>query len=145
MTTFDPPIKLNAMKTMLTVLSLMLCLSVYAQDNVYRFQATNMKLNVKGEPIETSTSEPTVITVNLAEKTLMIETTSSEVTDLMKGQMSRPITNQMGDIGPQYSLEVDNNIFAHFYLDGRQMIMLTRNDIHPLEWGMMFKEVEQVD
>jgi len=41
----------------------------------------------------------------------------------------------MGSIGPQYSLKLDEFIFAHFYMD-MQMINFTRNNIHSLEWGI---------
>lgn len=133
------------MRTMLTILSLMLTFTVFAQDDIYKFQSSQLELKKKGEPINTTTAEPTTITVNLAENTLTIETTSPDVTDLMKGQMVRKIESRRGDIGPQYSLSIETNTFVHFYLNGQNMIIFTRNDVHPLEWGMMFKEVEQVD
>ena len=53
------------------------------------------------------------------------------------------IDKQMGAIGPQYSLQLDEFIFAHFYMD-MQMIIFTRNDIHPLEWGIQFLQIEKV-
>jgi hypothetical protein len=49
----------------------------------------------------------------------------------------------MGSIGPQYSLKLDEFIFAHFYMD-MQMINFTRNDIHPQEWGIQFLEIQKV-
>jgi len=123
---------------------LVLCtLSLQAQDEVYRFEATKVNINSKGERIQTSTSKPSVITVNLKDNVLTLETTSSEITDLMRGQMSRKIEKQLGEISSQYSLLLEGNIFAHFYLD-KLMIIFTRNDVHPLEWGIQFMEIQKL-
>ena len=62
---------------------------------------------------------------------------------LFRNQMTQPITATMGEMGEEFSLTIDKNIFAHFYLDDRKMIMFTRNDIHPLKWGLMLKEVKE--
>lgn len=122
-----------------------LCMfAVSAQNNIYRFEATKVNLNNKGEKIQTSTAKPSVITVNLADQTVTVETTSSEITELLRGQMGRKIEKQLGDISNQYSFLLEGNIFAHFYLD-RLMIIFTRNDVHPLEWGIQFMEIQKVE
>lgn len=128
------------------ILTLAICtLSLGAQNSVYTFEATKVNINYKGEKTETSTGKPSVITVNLADNVLTLESTSSEITDLMKGQMSRKIEKQLGDASTtQYSLLIEGNIFVHFYMD-KLMIIFTRNDIHPLEWGIQFKEIRKIE
>lgn len=128
----------------MTLLLGLFVFAVSAQNNIYRFEATKVNLNNKGEKIQTSTTKPSVITVNLADQTVTVETTSPEITELLRGQMGRKIEKQLGDISNQYSFLLEGNIFAHFYLD-RLMIIFTRNDVHPLEWGIQFMEIQKVE
>lgn len=93
--------------------------------------------------METSTVEPAKITVDLGAGTVTVETGNTDIRELFKEKMVFNIDRQMGDIGPQYSLQLDQFIFAHFYLN-MGMIIFTRNDIHPLEWGVQFKEVQKL-
>ena len=130
------------MKAIATIFIALFSLTVCAQDNVYRFQATKVNMNKQGEKIQTSTVEPTLITVDLASETVTLETTSPEIRELLRDQMTLHIDRKMGEIGPQYSLQLDEFIFAHFYID-MGMIMFTRNDIHPREWGIQFVEVKK--
>lgn len=132
------------MKAAMTLLLGLFVFAVSAQNNIYRFEATKVNLNNKGEKIQTSTTKPSVITVNLADQTVTVETTSPEITELLRGQMGRKIEKQLGDISNQYSFLLEGNIFAHFYLD-RLMIIFTRNDVHPLEWGIQFMEIQKVE
>jgi phage-related protein len=131
------------MKAIATVLLLFFTLTLSAQENVYRFQATKVNINKKGERIQTSTVDPTQIIVDLAAGTLTLETSNAEIRELLQEQLVMHIDRQMGEIGPEYSLQLDQFIFAHFYLN-MGMIMFTRNDIHPLEWGIQFTEVTKL-
>ena len=131
------------MKGIITLVLTLFVLTLHAQDNIHVFKTSKLNVNLKGEKIETSTAEPTVITIDLAGETLTIESSSTEVHELLKEKMTLHIDKQMGAIGPQYSLQLDEFTFAHFYMN-MQMIIFTRNDIHPLEWGGQFLEVEKV-
>lgn len=131
------------MKAIATVLLSLFALTLSAQDNVHVFKSSKLNINIKGEKIETSTAEPSIITVDLASNTLTVETSSTEIRELLKEKMVLNIDKQLGAIGPQYSLKLDEFIFAHFYMD-MQMIIFTRNDIYPLEWGIQFLEIQKV-
>lgn len=131
------------MKTIATILLALFALTLSAQDNVHVFKSSKLNINIKGEKIETSTAEPSIITVDLASNTLTVETSSTEIRELLKEKMVLNIDKQLGAIGPQYSLKLDEFTFAHFYMD-MQMIIFTRNDIHPLEWGIQFLEIQKV-
>ena len=131
------------MKVFTTVILSIFVLTLSAQDNIHVFKSSKLNVNVKGEKIETSTAEPSVITVDLGASTVTIETSSTEIHELLKEKMTLHIDKQMGAIGPQYSLKLDEFIFAHFYMD-MQMIIFTRADIHPLESGIQFLEIEKV-
>ena len=131
------------MKIFTTVILSIFVLTLSAQDNIHVFKSSKLNVNVRGEKIETSTTEPSVITVDLVASTVTIQTSSTEIHELLKEKMTLHIDKQMGSIGPQYSLKLDEFIFAHFYMD-MQMINFTRNDIHPLEWGIQFLEIQKV-
>jgi len=131
------------MKIFTTVILSIFVLTLSAQDNIHVFKSSKLNVNVRGEKIETSTTEPSVITVDLVASTVTIQTSSTEIHELLKEKMTLHIDKQMGSIGPQYSLKLDEFIFAHFYMD-MQMINFTRNNIHPLEWGIQFLEIQKV-
>lgn len=131
------------MKVFATVILSLFILSLSAQDNIHVFKSSNLNVNLKGEKIETNTAEPSTITVDLGASTATIQTSSTEIHELLREKMVLNIDKQMGAIGPQDSLQLDEFIFAHFYMD-MQMIIFTRNDIHPLEWGLQFLEIEKV-
>ena len=130
------------MKFLATLMFALFVYSGIAQDSMYRFQASKVNINKQGEKIETSTVEPAIITVDLDAGTVTVETSNMDIRDLLREKMTLTIDRQMGDIGPQYSLQLDEFTFAHFYLN-MGMIIFTRNDIHPLEWGIQFLEVQQ--
>jgi len=131
------------MKIFTTVILSIFVLTLSAQDNIHVFKSSKLNVNVRGEKIETSTTEPSVIPVDLEASTVTIQTSSTEIHELLKEKMTLHIDKQMGSIGPQYSLKLDEFIFAHFYMD-MQMINFTRNNIHPLEWGIQFLEIQKV-
>ena len=131
------------MKIFTTVILSIFVLTLSAQDNIHVFKSSKLNVNVRGEKIETSTTEPSVIPVDLEASTVTIQPSSTEIHELLKEKMTLHIDKQMGSIGPQYSLKLDEFIFAHFYMD-MQMINFTRNDIHPLEWGIQFLEIQKV-
>jgi hypothetical protein len=135
--------KFNLMKSIITLCALVFSLTAFAQDTVMVFKSSNVNLKLRGENIQKTTDAPTTITVDFKAKQLVIETTMPEIKELFRNQMTQPITATMGEMGEEFSLTIDKNIFAHFYLDDRKMIMFTRNDIHPLKWGLMLKEVKE--
>lgn len=103
-----------------------------------------MNLNVKGERIQSAGENPTLISYDTGDMLLRIETDSPDIKELMENRLTRKIEEKLGDLDNQFSLRLEGNMFVHFYLDSRKMIVFTRNDAHPLQWGMMFKEVEEV-
>jgi len=131
------------MKVLASFILSLCMLTLSAQDSVHRFQTSQVNINKKGEKIETSTVEPCTITVDLAASTVTVETGNVDIRELFREKMVLNIDRQMGDIGPQYSLQLDQFIFAHFYLN-MGMIIFTRNDIHPLEWGVQFLEIQKM-
>lgn len=131
------------MKYAIVFLAFITSLSGIAQDTTMVFRSSNVNLNLRGENTQKMLEDPITIKVDLANKMLTVETTMPEVKELFRNQMSQPITQTMGELGDEFSLTIDKNIFAHFYLDDRKLVMFTRNDIHPLKWGIMLKEVKE--
>ena len=130
------------MKLLITLLFVCIGFTMHAQD-IRMFEASNVNINSRGSKTETTTAEPTKVTVNLETGALTIESPSEEVNTLLNNQSVFDITEQLGKLGTQYSLQLGEHIFAHFYLD-MNMIIFTRNDIHPLQWGIQFTEVAQL-
>ncbi|MEZ4721510.1 MAG: hypothetical protein R2813_06485 [Flavobacteriales bacterium] len=128
------------MRIVVSVFLLLISFSGFSQD-VRKFQSTNINVNNRGENTKKETPDPTFITVNLETGTLLIETKSPEITTLFEGQMGMTISQTMGELGDQFSLTLGEHIFAHFYVDDRAMILFTRNDLHPMRWGLMLTEV----
>ena len=59
----------------------------------------------------------------------------------MRKDLDRKIEKQLGDVTKtQFSLQLEDMMFAHFYLD-KNKIILTRSDIHPLKWGIQMHDV----
>lgn len=133
--------KLQLMRTILTLIAGLILSASQVIAQRYSFEASQMNLNVKGEKIQKTAETPTRISFDLEAMTFTIETDVAEIKTLMKEQMVRKIEKQLGEIDSQYSLRIETNTFVHFYLDSRMMIMITRDDVHPMEWGMMFKQV----
>ena len=67
------------MKGIITLVLTLFVLTLHAQDNIHVFKTSKLNVNLKGEKIETSTAEPTVITIDLAGETLTVESSSTEV------------------------------------------------------------------
>ena len=51
------------MKGIITLVLTLFVLTLNAQDNIHVFKTSKLNVNLKGEKIETSTAEPTVITI----------------------------------------------------------------------------------
>lgn len=133
----------HLMKYAIVFLALVISLSGIAQDTTMVFRSSNVNLNLRGENTQKMLDDPITIRVDLANNQLTVESTMPEIKELFRNQMSQPITQTMGELGDEFSLTIDKNIFAHFYLDDRKLVMFTRNDIHPLKWGIMLKEVKE--
>ena len=58
------------MKGIITLVLTLFVLTLNAQDNIHVFKTSKLNVNLKGEKIETSTAEPTVITIDLAGETI---------------------------------------------------------------------------
>lgn len=104
-----------------------------------KYQSSAINLNLKGQ--NTRQSTPVTVTLNFETGTLLIETTSPQITELFEGQMAQSISETKGEMGDEFSLMLGEHVFAHFYLDDRAMIMFTRNDVHPMTWGLMLTQV----
>jgi len=131
------------MKVLLILFLGLTSLSVCAQD-IQAFEATILNVNKKGKKIENTLEEPTTINVNLETSTFIINTTNEDAKELLRNKSVFTIDKQMGELGVQYSLQIEEHIFVHFYLE-RKMILLTRNDIHPLQWGLQFMDITILD
>jgi hypothetical protein len=129
------------MKSILLFLLLSLGAASFAQDTVMKFQSSTVNLNPRGENTKTSEVSPVIVTVDMQSKQWTIKTDNVKIKELFRDKMTQPITQVMGEVGEEFSLTIDQNIFAHFYLDDRNMIMFTRNDIHPMRWGLMLNDV----
>lgn len=132
------------MKLLWTVAFSLILLACAAQETQYAFKATSFKVNNKGQKISSSTATPSIIRVNTEAGTISIETQSPEIRELLNNDMEFSINKQMGKIGTQYSYQVDDFVLVHFYMD-RRMIIFTRNDAHPLDWGIQFLETERAN
>lgn len=133
------------MKYAIVIVALIVSVSGFTQDTMMVFQSTHVNLNLRGEKTEKVLDEPVTITVDLQNNTLNVESSMPEIKELFRNKMTQPIDSTMGELGDEFSLTVATNTFAHFYLDDRKLIFFTRNDIHPLKWGLMLKEVARVD
>ena len=129
------------MKSFFLFLFLSIGAAGFAQDTVMKFQSSTVNLNLRGENSKTNEPSPVIVTVDMKSKQLTINTENAKIKELFRDKMTQPITQVMGEVGEEFSLTIDQNIFAHFYLDDRNMIMFTRNDIHPMKWGLMLNDV----
>lgn len=134
------------MKTILfgTLFILIANLSSFAQEGKTILQSKTIVVNRYNEGETQNLSSPLVVTINYDNNTVTIESTSNEVTKLFKGQMVRQLEKTMGEIGIKYSLDLDDNIMMHVHVDTKQ-VLFTRSDIHPKEWGLQLKNVEEVE
>lgn len=137
--------KFARMKYAIVIVALILSASCFAQDTTMVFQSSNVNLNLRGTKTEKVLDEPVIIRVNLQNNTVTIESTMPEIKELFRNKMTQPIDSTMGELGDEFSLTISKNTFAHFYLDDRKLIFFTRNDIHPLKWGLMLKEVARME
>ncbi len=133
------------MKYAILIVALITSLNAVSQDTIMVFQSSNVNLNLQGKKTEKVLDEPISIRVDLEANTLTIESTMPEIKELFRNKMTQPIDSTMGKMGDEFSLTIDKNTFAHFYLDDRKLIFFTRNDIHPLKWGLMLKEVTRIE
>lgn len=131
------------MKTVMTLVFSLLLFLVKAQDNVHTFQSSQIKINNNGQQIETSTTSPSIIRVDIAAGTLSLETENVEVRDMLKEQSQFEIIKQMGQMRAQYSLQIGEFLLAHFYSD-MGMVIFTRTDVHPLQWGIQFQHATKL-
>jgi hypothetical protein len=133
------------MKYAILIVALITSLNAVSQDTIMVFQSSNVNVNLQGKKTEKVLDEPITIRVDLEANTLTIESTMPEIKELFRNKMTQPIDSTMGKMGDEFSLTIDKNTFAHFYLDDRKLIFFTRNDIHPLKWGLMLKEVTRIE
>jgi len=115
-----------------------------AQSDKYTFSSPKVMISKKGERKETTTEKPTVIVVDHAANVLEVETGNAEIKSLLKNKLTWKIEETMGEVSVEYSVRIDEFTFVHFLLEPG-MIIFTRNDIHPLQWGLHFSEVTQVE
>lgn len=130
------------MKLFASIVVLFITLSLSAQDTKMVFQSSNLEMNKQGEKIKANNSEEvTTLTIDLKTNVLTIQTTNSTLIELMRKDLDRKIEKQLGDVTKtQFSLQLEDMMFAHFYLD-KNKIILTRSDIHPLKWGIQMHEI----
>lgn len=133
------------MKYAILIVALITSLNAVSQDTIMVFQSSNVNLNLQGKKTEKVLDEPVTIRVDLEANTMTIQSTMPEIKELFRNKMTQPIDSTMGKMGDEFSLTIDKNTFAHFYLDDRKLIFFTRNDIHPLKWGLMLKEVTRIE
>jgi len=76
------------MKIFTTVILSIFVLTLSAQDNIHVFKSSKLNVNVRGEKIETSTTEPSVIPVDLEASTVTIQPSSTEIHELLKEKMT---------------------------------------------------------
>lgn len=133
------------MKYAILIVALIVSANVFAQDTMMVFQSSNVNLNLRGAKTEKVLDEPITIRVDLQNNSMTVESTMPEIKELFRNKMTQPIDSTMGELGDEFSLTVAKNTFAHFYLDDRKLIFFTRNDIHPLKWGLMLKEVTRIE
>jgi hypothetical protein len=133
----------HRMKTIMTLLICLACSFGYAQDKIHTFESSQLKLNYKGQPMETSTTTPSTIKVDIEAGTMTLNTENAEVREMLGDKMVFNIIKQMGQMRAQYSLQIDEFLLAHFYTD-MGMIILTRTDTHPLQWGIQFMNVSKL-
>ncbi len=130
------------MKLFASIVALFITLSLCAQDTKMVFQSSNLEMNKKGDKVQANNPEAvTTITVDLKTNVLTIQTTNADIIELMRKDLDRKIEKQLGDVTKtQFSLQLEDMMFAHFYLD-KNKIILTRSDIHPLKWGIQMRDI----
>lgn len=127
------------------IVALFLSATSFAQDPTMVFQSSNVNLNLRGTKTGKVLDETVTIRVDLQNNTISIESATPEIKELFRNKMTLPIDSTMGELGDEFSLTLSKKTFAHFYLDDRKLIFLTRNDVHPLKWGLMLKEVARIE
>jgi hypothetical protein len=133
------------MKYVILIVALIVSASSIAQETIMVFQSSNVNLNVRGSKTEKILDQPVIIRVDLQNNTMTLESTMPEIKELFRNKMTQPIDSKMDELGEEFSLTIGAHTFAHFYLDDRKLIFFTRNDIHPLKWGLMLKEVVRIE
>ena len=129
------------MRILLALAVLLMSFSGFAQDKIKKLEGSKIRLNYYGDNVETSTDEPVLIVVDRDAETVTIKSGRQDINKLFKGQMVRKLQSQMGDEGTKYSYQLDDNIMMHVHAD-LKMILFTRSDIHPLEWGLQVLDFE---
>ncbi len=127
------------------IVALFLSATSFAQDPTMVFQSSNVNLNLRGTKTGKVLDETVTIRVDLQNNTISIESATPEIKELFRNKMTLPIDSTMGELGDEFSLTLSKKTFAHCYLDDRKLIFLTRNDVHPLKWGLMLKEVARIE
>ncbi len=59
----------------------------YAQDKIHSFESSQLKINYKGQPIETSTTNPSTIKVDIEAGTMTQNTKNAEVREVLGDQV----------------------------------------------------------
>jgi len=134
------------MRVILLIVSLLFTLSISAQDrNKLVINSTSLEINQRGEHIKKTAETVNTVTIDLAAQTFTINSDDKTIKELMRNKMTRKITKQMGDISKsQFSLELEDKTFVHFFLE-KDKIIMTRSDIHPLKWGIQFRDIEVIE
>lgn len=132
------------MKSVLNIIVFLLTFAMHAQSQVMVFQSSNIELNKKGEKVlANNPNEITTLTIDLTKKLMTIETNNPDIIELMRKDMDRKVIKNLGDSSKeQFSLQLEDMMFVHFFLD-KDKIILTRSDIHPLKWGIQLRDVIQ--
>lgn len=134
------------MRVILLIVSLLFTLSISAQDrNKLVINSISLEINRRGEHIKKTAETVNTVTIDLAAQTFTINSDDKIIKELMRNKMTRKITKQMGDISKsQFSLELEDKTFVHFFLE-KDKIIVTRSDIHPLKWGIQFRDIEVIE
>jgi hypothetical protein len=130
------------MKLIATITALFLSFSLFAQTGTMEFESTNLEMNKKFDKV--GADDPNLVSsvkIDFDKMMMIISTTNPDYIELMRKDLDRKIIKVLGDpSSEQFSLELEDMMFAHFYLDNNR-IFLTRSDIHPLKWGVQMRQI----
>lgn len=122
-------------------LFLFMGISLKAQDDVYQFTSTKIRLLDYGQVQQTSTAGTNLIFLNLRDSIITVESQSVSVTDYLGFKNEFSI---IGSIGTRKGIQVyvTDDVYVFTFDYARRTIVVARKDVNPRVQALWFEEIE---
>lgn len=122
-------------------LFLFIGISLKAQDDVYQFTSTKIRLVDYGQVQQTSTAGTNLIFLNLRDSIITVESQSVSVTDYLGFKNEFSI---IGSIGARKGIQVyvTDDVYVFTFDYARRTIVVARKDVNPRVQALWFEEIE---